>query len=214
MIFLKFYSADEPSFLLTKFPPKGPEVTGTPNQVFSFAKDFGTMVLKLIQTKSTASLGVVTPGSTTLQYLFDPMFHHGLTDNPITIIGNFSNKQGEFSLVKINIASFCLFPYIVPKRTLNTLLSHGDKLTEKLLNDTTDLKSFNEPIIATLIPNFFVIYYGQKVPHGDITTNKLKAKMIKLGTGYNLWVRDVDKCYQPTSLMISSRLQMKLKKIH
>jgi hypothetical protein len=48
-----------PSFF-TKLLPKRPEVTGTPNQVF-FAKDFGTMVLKLIQTKTIAALGTVTP---------------------------------------------------------------------------------------------------------------------------------------------------------
>jgi hypothetical protein len=74
----------------TESLPKCPEVTGTPNQVFSFAKDFGTMVLKLIQTKTIAALSTVTPGSTTLQYLFDPMIHHDLTGNPTTIIGNFS----------------------------------------------------------------------------------------------------------------------------
>jgi hypothetical protein len=41
----------------TKSLPKCPEVMGTPNQVFSFAKDFGTMVLKLIQTKTITALG-------------------------------------------------------------------------------------------------------------------------------------------------------------
>jgi hypothetical protein len=106
------------------------------------------------------------------------MFHHDLTENPTTIIGNSSNKQGEFSLVKVDIASFRLFPYVVSKHTFDTLLTHGDKLTEELLDDTTNLKSFNvdEPIIATLIPNFFVIYYGQKVPHGNITTDKLRPR--------------------------------------
>ncbi len=79
---------------------------GTPDQVFSSAKDFGTMVLKLIQTKTVAALGTVTPGSTTLQYRLDLMIHHDLTGNPTTIIGNSSNKQGEFSLVKVDIASF------------------------------------------------------------------------------------------------------------
>jgi hypothetical protein len=78
--------------------------------------------------------------------------------------------------MKVDIASFHLFPYLGPKRTFNTLSSHGDKLTEELLNDATDLKSFEEPIIATLIPNFFVIYCRQKVPHGNITTDKLNAK--------------------------------------
>jgi hypothetical protein len=80
-----------PSFF-TELLPKHPEVPGTPNQVFTFAEDFGTMVLKLIQTKTIAALGTVTPGSTTLQYLFDQMIHHDLTGNPTTIIGNSSNK--------------------------------------------------------------------------------------------------------------------------
>jgi hypothetical protein len=171
-------------FFFTESLPKRPEVTGTPGQVFSFAKDFRTMVLKLIQTKTIKALGTVTPGSTTLQHLFDPMIHHDLTENPTTIIGNFFNKQGEFSLVKVDIASFCLFSYVGPKRTFNTLLPHGDELTEELLNNTTDLKSFDEPIIATLVSDIFAIYYGQKVLHGNITTDELKAKMTKLGTGY------------------------------
>jgi hypothetical protein len=142
----------------TESLPKYPEVTGTSNQVFSFAKDFGTMVLKLIQTKTIAATSTVTPGSTTLQYLFDPIIHHDLTGNPTTIIGNFSNKQGEFSLVKVDIASFRLFPYLGPKHTFDTLLPLGDELTEKLPNDTTDLKSFKEPIIATLVPNCHLLW--------------------------------------------------------
>jgi hypothetical protein len=44
------------------------------------------------------------------------------------------------------------------------------------------------------------MYYGQKVPHGDIATNELKAKMIKLGTGYNLWARVVDKSLSTNNL--------------
>jgi hypothetical protein len=174
-----------PSFF-TELLPKRPEVMGTPNQVFFFAKDFGTMVLKLIHTKTITALGTVTPGSTTLQYLFNLMIHHYLTGNPTTIISNSSNRQEEFSLVKVNIASFRLFPYLGPEHTFDTLLPHSEELTEELLDDTTHLKSFEEPIVATLVPNFFIIYYGQKVPHGNITPDKLKATMIKLGTGYNL----------------------------
>jgi hypothetical protein len=37
------------------------------------------MVLKLIQTKTISALGADAPGSTTLQYLFDPMIHHNHT---------------------------------------------------------------------------------------------------------------------------------------
>jgi hypothetical protein len=158
------------------------------------------MVLKLIQTKTITVLHTVTPGSTTLQYLFNLMIRHDLTGNLTTIISNSSNKQGEFNLMKVNIASFCLCPYLGPKCTFNTLLPHGDNLTKELLDETTDLKSFKKPIIATLVPNFFVIYNGQKVPHGDITTDELKAKMIKLGTGYNLWARVVDETFSSNKL--------------
>jgi hypothetical protein len=205
---------DEPFFFFTKLLPKHPEVTGTLNQVFSFAEDFGTTVLKLSQTKTITALGTVTPGSTMFQYLFNPMIHHDLAENPTTIIGSSSNKQGGLSLVKVDIASIRLFPYVGPEHTFNTLLPHGDKLTEEILNDTTDLKSFDEPIIATLIPNFFVIYYGQKVPHGNITTVELKAKMIKLGTGYDLWARVVDKTLSTDKLDNFLMVVDKTKKDH
>jgi hypothetical protein len=70
---------------------------------------------------------------------------------------------------------------------------HGQDLTEELLGETNDLKTFEEPVVATLLPNFFIIYYGLKIPHGDITTNKVKSKMMHLGKGYDLWARIIDK---------------------
>jgi hypothetical protein len=87
------------------------------------------MVQKLIQTKTITALGTVTQGSATLQYLFDPVIHHDLTGSPTTIIRNSPNLQGEFNMVKVDIASFRLFPYIGPKHTFDTLLPPGDKLT-------------------------------------------------------------------------------------
>jgi hypothetical protein len=93
------------SLPFTKSLPMHPEVTGAPNQAFSFAKDFGKADPKLIQTKAITALGMFTQGSTTLCNLFDPMIHHNNSGVPTTIIGNSSNKKGEFSL-KIEIASF------------------------------------------------------------------------------------------------------------
>jgi hypothetical protein len=173
----------------TESLPKRHEIFRVPNQAFSFADDFRKAIQKLIQTKATAALCTVTPGSTTLQYLFDLMIHHNLSGVPTTIIGNSSNKKGEFSLVKIKIASFQLVPYIAPKQNFDPLLAHGQDLTEELLGKTNNLKTFKKPVVvATLPPNFFVIYYKQKVPHGNITTNKVKAKMMHLGTGY-VWMK-------------------------
>jgi hypothetical protein len=180
------------SLSFTKSLPKRPEVTGAPNLAFSFAKDFGKAALKHIQTKTIATLGMITPGSNTLQYLFDPMIYHNLSGAPTKIIRNSSNKKGEFSLIKIKIASFQLFPYLAPKKGTDPLLVHDKELTEELLVETTNVKLFDEPNATTFLPNFFIIYYGQKIPHGDITSDKVKAKMMHLGTGYDPWARIVD----------------------
>ncbi len=120
------------------------------------------------------------------------MIHHNLSGAPTTIICNSSNKKGEFSLVKIEIVSFQLFPYIAPKKDFDPLLTHGQDLTKELLGETNNLKTLETPVVATLLPNFFVIYYGLKVLHGDITTDAVKSKMMHLGMGYDLWARIVD----------------------
>jgi hypothetical protein len=95
--------------------------------------------------------------------------------------------MGKFSLIKIDVMSICLFSYIKDKATMDNSLNHGDDLPKKLLSKT-DCNDFEEPIIGTLIPNFFITYFGQDLPHGDISDDKIKAKLVCLGTGYELWV--------------------------
>ena len=38
-----------------------------------------------------------------------------------------------------------------------------------------------------LIPNFFIINFGQNTPMGDITSDDMKIHLSELGTGYNAW---------------------------
>jgi hypothetical protein len=51
----------------------------------------------------------------------------------------------------------------------------------------TDWKDFEEPVVGTLIPNYFITYFGQVLPHGNISDDKIEAKLMRLGTGYELW---------------------------
>jgi hypothetical protein len=62
--------------------------------------------------------------------------------------------MGKFSLIKINVVSICLFPYIKDKATMDANLNHGDDMPADLLSKTY-WKDFEEPIIGTLIPNLF-----------------------------------------------------------
>ena len=141
-------------------------------------------IVKLIQTKTIYALGTVTPGLTTLQYLVNTQIHYNLTGTPTNIIGNASNKR-EFCLAKIALKSICLHPYIAAKNDFDSLLAQVDDILQELLGETNDLKSFTNLLVATLVPNFVAIYHGQKKTHGDITNNKVKAKLLHLGTDYH-----------------------------
>ncbi len=50
----------------------------------------------------------------------------------------------------------------------------------------TDWKDFEDSIVGTLILNFFIAYFGQDLPHGDLT-EEIMAKLVRLGSGYELW---------------------------
>jgi hypothetical protein len=69
---------------------------------------------------------------------------------------------------------------------MDVSLNHGDNLPKESLS-LTNWNDFEEPIAGTLIPNFFITYFGQDLPHGDISDNEIKAKHVCLGTGYELW---------------------------
>jgi hypothetical protein len=129
------------SSFFTGLLPKHPEVTRDPSQAFFFAEDFGKAIQKLIQTKTITALGTVTPDSTTLLHLFDPMIHHNLSGALTTIIGNSINKKKEFSLVKIDIASFPTFPYIAPKKDFDPLWRVAKFLRKNYLGKQMTSKS-------------------------------------------------------------------------
>ena len=77
-------------------------------------------------------------------------------------------------------------PYIQDKAIMDANFNHGDDMPMDLLSKT-NWKDFKEHIVGMLISNFFIAYFGQVLPHGDISDDEIKAKLICLGTGYELW---------------------------
>jgi hypothetical protein len=71
-----------------------------------------------------------------MQFLYALQIHFNLAGKLIALIGNLSNKIGKFSLIKINVTSICLFPYIKDKVTMDDSLNHGDGLPAALLSET------------------------------------------------------------------------------
>jgi hypothetical protein len=160
--------------------PKRPDITGAPDRVFKF-NNFLDHLIGGIKANTISAIGTINPGSLCTQYLYALQIHIDLAGKPIAFIGNSSNKMGELSLIKKDVTSIFLFPYIKDEATIDNSLNHGDDLPKELLSKT-DWNDFEEPIVGTLIPNFFITYFGQDLPHGGISDNEIKAKLVCLGT--------------------------------
>jgi hypothetical protein len=137
--------------------PNRPDITVALDQVFKF-DNFLDCLIGGIKANATSTIGTINPGSLCTQYLYAPQIHFNLAGNPIAFIGNSSNKKGEFSLIKIDVTSICLFAYIKDKATMDTNLTHGDDMPTDWLSKT-DWKDFTDPIFGTLIPNFIITYW-------------------------------------------------------
>jgi hypothetical protein len=139
---------------------------------------------------------------------YAPQIHFNLAGEPIAFIGNSSNKMGKFSLIKIDVMSIRLFPYIKDKATMDVSLNHGDNFPKELLSKT-DWNDFKAPIVGTLIPNFFITYFGQDLPHGNISDDEIKAKLIRLGTGYELWANTANDAVEKLDNILSIMEEIK-----
>ncbi len=163
-----------------------------------------------IKANTISAIRTINPGSLCTQYLYAPQIHFNLAGKPIAFIGNLSNKMGEFSLIKIDVRSICLFPYIKDKATIGNSLNHRDDLPKESLSKT-DWNDFKEPIIGTLILNFLITYFGQDqdLPHGDIIGNQIKAKLVRLGTGYELWANTANDAIEKLDNILSVMEEIK-----
>jgi hypothetical protein len=169
---------------VTSFPKRN-NITGAPDQVFKF-DNFLNYLTGGVRAKTIAAIGTINPGSLCIQYLFPPQIHYDLSGTPIAFIENSSNKKGKFSMIKVNVKSIRAFAYIKDKATWTPNRTHGEDIpAEKLVN--TDWKDFEDPIVGTLIPNFFIAYFGQDLPNGDICDEEIMAKLVRLGLSYKLW---------------------------
>jgi hypothetical protein len=139
--------------------PKRPDITGAPDQIFKF-DNFLDRLISGIKANTISAVGTINPGSLCTQLLYAPQIHFNLAGSLIAFIGNLSNKMGEFSLIKIDVTSIRLFPYLKDKATMDANLNHGDDMPADLLSKT-NWKDFTEPIVGTLIPIFFITYFGQ-----------------------------------------------------
>jgi hypothetical protein len=99
-------------------------------------------------------------------------------------------------------------PLLMDKATMDNSLNYGDDLPADWL-PKTNWNDFEEPIVGTLIPNFFITYFGQVLPHGNISDNEIKVKLIHLGTGYELWANTANDAVKKLDNILSVMEEIK-----
>ena len=102
--------------------PKCRDISGSNKQAFGKGKDVLSYIIGGIKSNTIAAIGTIAPGTSIVQYLFAPKIHHDLGGTPKLIIGNASNKLGEFSCVAMPLASLKLFGCITSKDKVDGMM--------------------------------------------------------------------------------------------
>ena len=84
--------------------------------------------------------------------------------------------------MKVPISSLALFACIATEKKLVELLSYLLALENKLLANT-DWFDTSKKYEAVILPNFFILYFGQKPPTGDMMLDDVKIEFLTLSTG-------------------------------
>jgi hypothetical protein len=174
----------------TKSFPKRADITGSPKQTFHMLDNrdkYYKYLLGGISAGTIAALETIAPGGS-FQYLYAPQIYHDLGGEPIGIVGTLSNKINKFSCVYITLGDFKCFPFVEATASMSKLLKHTEvtQLLSEHLKFTKDWKSFVDPIRGTFLPNLFIVYFGQEIPQGSISSDDVKIAMAKMGPGYAL----------------------------
>lgn len=163
---------------------KRADVTGAPDQVY-LQPSMVEFLVNGIRNKTVAGIGTID-NDTELKYIFNLQLHTSLDGTPLSIIGNASNIKYEFSLSKVNIEAIRYFTHVklrnqfYPGQVLGT-----DDLTPALLAGTA--WNNDTGLAASIMPNFFPVYYGQDPVYGELRDNDVMAEFSQLGPGYEHW---------------------------
>jgi hypothetical protein len=90
--------------------PRRSDVTGVANQVYGM-DDFVEVAIKTIRANNVSAISYIYARGHFL-HIYAPRIYENIQGEPTEIVGNASNVQGEFRMVKIKIKDLKLFPII------------------------------------------------------------------------------------------------------
>jgi hypothetical protein len=180
----------------TNLFPKCLDITGDGNQAYHcYFEDYFDYLLSGIIAGTIVAIGTIAPGftrtlalsSTSLTYIYAPQIYTNLGGRFKGFIGNALNKLGKFSCVHIDSSTFGLFPIIASKSNMDggVPAQTGVIPLDSETLASTRLTPSSDEVTGALYPNFFILFFGQAVPQGDIPSDNAKSKFAKLSKGYD-----------------------------
>lgn len=171
---------------LTK--PKHPEVDGSIVQICG--EPIRESTFNWIKAGNLAGIvGVDFNGH--LHYVWNPQIVNNLTGQPTKIIGNASNKKGEFSLIELNLGALKYFVLPMLKTQAPDGMHSGTTLTKVIYKDTKWKDNDEGTMVVSIIPKILPIFFGMDVPYGSLHEEDVAVLFSNLGTAYEAYVNAV-----------------------
>lgn len=171
---------------LTK--PKHPEVDGSIVQICG--EPIRQSTFNWIKAGNLAGIvGVDFNGH--LHYVWNPQIVNNLTGQPTKIIGNASNKKGEFSLIELNLGALKYFVLPMLKTQAPDGMHSGTTLTKVIYKDTKWKDNDEGTMVVSIIPKILPIFFGMDVPYGSLHEEDVAVLFSNLGTAYEAYVNAV-----------------------
>ena len=150
--------------LYSSSKPRRSDVTGATNQVYEM-DDFVTFAIKTIRANNVSAISSVDTNGQFI-HIHAPNIHENLQGEPTEIVGNASDVQGEFCMVKIKIEDLKFFPIMGVNLPVESEVA--TPLTASQLSGTP-LEGEDQVFIGSL-NKWILFYHGMKLPQGDVRT--------------------------------------------
>ena len=144
--------------------------------------DFVEVAIKTIRVGNVTAI-LSTDTRVHFLHIHAPRIYNDLQGDPVKIVGNASNVQGKFRMVKIQIKKLKFFPIMGLLNLPRDSKVETSLTTEQLVG--TPLEGKEEVFIGSV--NKWILFFdGMTLPQGYVRTFECAKLMENLGVGYRL----------------------------
>ena len=139
-------------------------------------------LIEIVDNKSIAGIAMIAPGTTEVIVIHHPICHRNDMGDVTHIIGNPSDKQDEFGLIKIDLASIRLVLCVGEDTTIPPFITPGEKIDPAHLLGTKFQGKTN--IVGAAVSNITVLPFQSANPTGIDILDEDQMNSLKSSPNY------------------------------